>query len=78
MKKIALLTALVAAAFLCGCKAHDSATSALDVIMSRQRIPLRRTNGSLNTSIGSSGRHLLRHIEKGGPVGASLFGILSG
>ena len=38
MKKIALLTALVAAALLCGCKAQDSAPSALDVIMSRTSI----------------------------------------
>ena len=38
MKKIALLTALVAAALLCGCKAQDSAPSALEVIMSRTSI----------------------------------------
>ena len=38
MKKNALLTALVAAALLCGCKAQDSAPSALDVIMTRTSI----------------------------------------
>ncbi len=38
MKKKALLTALVAAALLCGCKAQDSAPSALDVIMTRTSI----------------------------------------